>query len=146
MSSQSTVAIAAVLLAALGSVPAQAQNIEPVGPVLPAAAAAPETGPLPAELSLGQALIEAERRSPDLAAARAEIAAARGRLEHAGLRYNPQLSVELEYFGGSGDRKRVVSGTSGSVRVDLRGRRIIKTNHLHAQLKSNHIHLAANTN
>src|SRR3546814_16166966 len=102
MSSQSTVAIAAVLLAALGSVPAQAQNIEPVGPVLPAAAAAPETGPLPAELSLGQALIEAERRSPDLAAARAAIAAARGRLEQAGLRYNPQLSVELENFGGSG--------------------------------------------
>src|SRR3546814_20956510 len=103
MSSQSTVAIAAVLLAALGSVPAQAQNIEPVGPVLPEAAAATETGPLPAELSLGQALIEAERSSPDIAAARAEIEAARGRLEQAGLRYNPPLRVELENFSDPED-------------------------------------------
>lgn len=126
MSSQSTAAIAAALLVALGSVPAHAQNIEPVGPVLPEAVAAPENGPLPAELSLRQALIEAERRSPDLAAARAEIAAAQGRLDQAGLRYNPQFSVELENFGGSGALRgfRTTETTvSVNQQIDLAGHR-----------------------
>src|SRR3546814_13024857 len=99
MSSQSTVAIAAVLLAALGSVPAQAQNIEPVGPVLPEAAAAPETGQLPAAPSLGQALIEAERRSPALDAAREAIAGARGVHELSGLAYNARKGDRLGRTG-----------------------------------------------
>src|SRR3546814_6538984 len=71
-------------------------------------------------------MIEAERRSPDLAAARADIAAARGRLEQAGLRYNPQLSVELENFGGSGALRgfRTTETTvSVNQQIDLAGHR-----------------------
>lgn len=86
----------------------------------------PREGPAPAGLTLDQALTEAEERSPAIAAARATVEAARGRLRQAGVRPNPELSVEVENFAGSGP----YSGTNGTEttvainqRLDLGGRR-----------------------
>jgi cobalt-zinc-cadmium efflux system outer membrane protein len=87
---------------------------------------APRDGPLPANLTLEQALAEAEARSPALLAARAEVAAAESRLQQAGYRINPELSVELANFAGSGEY-RGVDGVEATVslnqRLDLGGRR-----------------------
>src|SRR3546814_20701830 len=60
------------------------------------------TGPLPTVLTLAQALDEAQARSPVLAAARADVEAARGRLRQAGFRFNPVHNVEVENFAGTG--------------------------------------------
>ncbi len=86
----------------------------------------PRSGPLPANLTLEQAIAEAEARSPAIAAAQAGVAASRARLVQAGFRPNPELSVEVENFLGTGD----VSGLSGaeltvsvSQRLDFGGRR-----------------------
>ena len=86
----------------------------------------PPTQPIPANLTLEQALLEAEARSPAIAAAQANVAAARGRLRHAGFRDNPELSVEVENFLGRGELSGL-QGTEVTVavnqRLDLGGRR-----------------------
>ncbi|OYW46380.1 MAG: hypothetical protein B7Z08_02320 [Sphingomonadales bacterium 32-68-7] len=86
----------------------------------------PRTEPLPANLTLARALEEAEARSPAIAAAVANVAAARGRLRQAGFRSNPELSVEVENFLGTGELSRL-QGTEVTVavsqRLDLAGRR-----------------------
>lgn len=86
----------------------------------------PRTGPLPVNLTLEQAIAEAEARSPAITAAEAGVAASRARLVQAGFRPNPELSVEVENFLGTGE----ASGFSGaevtvsmSQRLDLGGRR-----------------------
>jgi len=86
----------------------------------------PPTQPIPANLTLEQALLEAMARSPAIAAAQANVAAARGRLRQAGFLDNPELSVEVENFLGTGE----LSGLQGtevtvavSQRLDLGGRR-----------------------
>src|SRR3546814_15283371 len=72
------------------------------GPPAPAVPPSVRTGPLPTVLTLAQALEEAQARSPVLAAARADVEAARGRLRPAGFRFNPVLNVEVENFAGTG--------------------------------------------
>src|SRR3546814_9389883 len=56
------------------------------------------TGPLPARLTLAQAMEEADARSPRVVAAEAEVEAARGRQRQAGYRYNPTLTVDDDNF------------------------------------------------
>ena len=86
----------------------------------------PPTQPIPANLTLEQSLLEAEARSPAIAAAQANVAAARGRLRQAGFRDNPELSVEVENFLGRGELSGL-QGTEVTVavnqRLDLGGRR-----------------------
>lgn len=62
----------------------------------------PREGPLPASLSLEQALTEAEARSPAIVAAKARVRAAEARVRQAGVRSNPELSVQVENFAGTG--------------------------------------------
>lgn len=86
----------------------------------------PREGPLPANLTLEQALEEAEARSPAISAARSSLAAAQSRLRQAGFRPNPELSVELEDFLGTGDLSGLRSAqltVAVNQRLDLGGRR-----------------------
>lgn len=83
-------------------------------------------GPLPANLTLARAIEEAAARSPAVVAAEAEVEAARALLRQAGFRLNPELSVDVENFAGSGP----YSGLSGAEttvainqRLDFGGRR-----------------------
>lgn len=100
----------------------------PAGPPAPVQAPvpAPRTGPLPAELTLNQALEEAAARSPAVVAAEREVAVAEARLRQAGYRSNPELSVEVENFAGTG-QLRGLRGTETTVavnqRLDISGRR-----------------------
>jgi cobalt-zinc-cadmium efflux system outer membrane protein len=55
------------------------------------------------ELTLARAIELALERNPDLSASLYELTVARDRITQAGLRINPELHVELENFGGSGD-------------------------------------------
>lgn len=86
----------------------------------------PREGPLPASLTLTQALAEAEARSPAIVAAQARVEAARARIRQAGFRSNPELSLEVENFLGTGELSGV-QGTeatlSVSQRLDWGGRR-----------------------
>ena len=124
----SAAATFAALVAAFSATPAAAQATAPqiAGPPSPAAAIAVRTGPLPEMLSLAQALEEAEARSPALAAASAEVEAARGRLRQAKFRFNPVLNVEVENFAGTGPYSGF-NGTETTVsvnqRLDIGGRR-----------------------
>ena len=77
---------------------------------------APVEGPLPAVLTLDQALREAEARSPTIVAARARVEAAEARIRQAGFRTNPELSLEVENLLGTGE----LSGLQGD-RDDPRG-------------------------
>ena len=133
-----TTALAVVLAAP--SVMATAQTIAPVGP-----RAASLPGPLPRQLTLNQALVEAEARSPTLTAARAEVSAAEGRVRQAGFRTNPEFTVELENFAGSG----VLSGfqateltASISQRIDLAGHRRARVSASEARLFAAQLKLA----
>lgn len=107
--------------------PTSSVAVPPVaGPPAPFVPAAPRAGPLPARLSLPQALAEATARSPTLVAVAADLEAARGRLKQAGYRVNPELSVDVENFAGSGAFSGF-NGTETTVsinqRLDLGGRR-----------------------
>ena len=86
----------------------------------------PREGPLPTSLTLGQALEEAEARSPAIIAARARVDASEARIRQAGFRSNPELSVEVENFLGTGDLAGF-QGTETTIavnqRLDLGGRR-----------------------
>ena len=53
-------------------------------------------------ITLAQALDTALKNNPELAASRYELTAAQARIIQAGLRLNPELSLELEDFAGSG--------------------------------------------
>ena len=124
----SAAASVAALVAAFSATPAAAQPTasQIAGPPAPEAAVAVRTGPLPSRLTLAEALEEAEARSPALAAARAEVEAARGRLRQAKLRFNPVLSVDVENFAGTGPYSGF-NGTETTVsvnqRLDIGGRR-----------------------
>src|SRR3546814_16897973 len=91
------------LVAGANSAPAAAQSAatEQVGPPSSAGQAV-RAGPLPARLSLAQAMEEADARSPRVVAAEAEVAAARGRPRQAGYRFHPILHVYVENFAGTG--------------------------------------------
>lgn len=115
------------------------------GPPAPQALLVPRTGPLPATLTLEQALEEAAARSPAIVAAEAEVEASRGRLRQAGFRINPQLSVDVENFAGTGP----FSGVNGvettisiNQRLDLGGRRSSRINAAQAALVAQETRLA----
>ena len=119
----------------------------PAGPPAPIEAVrpAPRTGPLPANLSLAQALDEAAARSPTVVAAEAEVAAAEARIRQAGYRSNPDLSLEVENFGGSGELRGLQSTETTlavSQRLDLGGRRSARVSAARAELEAQKLRLA----
>ena len=123
---------------------------EPMGPPSPPPTEnlpllVPREGPLPANLTLEQALEEAEARSPAIIAARARVEAAEARIRQAGFRSNPELAVEVENFAGSG----ALSGFRGtettlsvSQRLDLGGRRRTRVATAEAELAAERLRLA----
>lgn len=120
---------------------------QPSGPPAPVVAARPEprTGPLPGSLTLQQALEEASARSPAIVAAEAEVAAAEARIRQAGYRSNPELSVEVENFAGTGELRGLRSTeTTVAVnqRLDLGGRRSARVNASQAELDVQRLKLA----
>lgn len=119
----------------------------PIGPPSPMSAPAriPRAGPLPATLSLGQALEEAAARSPTVVAAEAEVAAAEARIRQSGYRSNPELSLEVENFGGTGELRGVHSTEatlSVNQRLDLGGRRSARVAAARAELEVQKLRLA----
>lgn len=126
-----------LLAASATSVAAQVDHQPIVGPPAPFAPPSVRTGPLPHVLTLAQALEEAEARSPAVVAARAEVEAARGRLQQARLRFNPSLNVDVENFAGTGPYSGF-NGTETTVsvnqRLDLSGRRSARMTLAEAQL------------
>lgn len=106
---------------------------------------APREGPLPSSLTLQQALEEAAARSPAVIAARARVEAAEARMRQAGFRSNPELSVEVENFLGSGDLSGF-QGTETTVavnqRLDLGGRRRSRVGAARAELLAEQLRLA----
>ena len=159
MKSVAAAACAAAALAGLASpVAAQVGNpatphvgtpvtIGPAGPPAPIEATrpAPRAGPLPANLSLAQALEEAAARSPTVVAAEAEVAAAEARTRQAGYRSNPELSLEVENFAGTGELRGLQSTETTlavNQRLDLGGRRIARVSAARAELEVQKLRLA----
>ena len=163
MNSVRVAASAAAIVWALGSA-ASAQVPTPAGPRVgtpitaeragPPAPPAPQAnlplltprdGPLPTSLTLQQALEEAEARSPAIIAARAEVQAAEARIRQSGFRSNPELSVEVENFLGTGELSGF-RGTETTVavnqRLDLGGRRQARVGLARAELAAAQLRLA----
>jgi cobalt-zinc-cadmium efflux system outer membrane protein len=105
----------------------------------------PRGGAAPEGLTLEQALAEAESRSPAVTAAQASVDAAQGRLRQAGVRSNPELSVEVENFAGSGPYSGF-EGTETTVainqRLDLGGRRSARVAQGRAELTTAQLQLS----
>lgn len=119
----------------------------PTGPPAPVRpiTAEPRTGPLPSTLTLAQALDEAAARSPAIVAAEAEVAAAEARIRQAGYRENPELSLEVENFAGTGELKGLhATETTLAVnqRLDLAGRRSARVGSARAELEVQKLRLA----
>ena len=97
----------------------------------------PRSGPLPANLTLAQALEEAAARSPALVAAERELAAAEARVRQAGYRANPELSLEVENVAGTGELAGIQSMEATlavNQRLDLGGRRTARVDAARAEL------------
>lgn len=106
---------------------------------------APVEGPLPASLTLDQALREAEARSPAIVAARARVEAAEARIRQAGFRSNPELSLEVENLLGTGELsglKSTETTLSVNQRLDLGGRRRPRVAAARADLIAEQLRLA----
>ena len=119
----------------------------PAGPPAPIEAIrpAPRTGPIPANLTLAQALDEAAARSPTVVAAEAEVAAAEARARQAGYRSNPELSLEVENFAGTGELRGLRSTETTlavNQRLDLGGRRSARIDAARAELEVQKLRLA----
>lgn len=96
-------------------------------------------------LTLTQALERAETQSPTIAAARASVEAAAARARQAGLRSNPELSVELENFAGTGELtglRSTETTVSVNQRLDLGGRRRSRLGVARAELAAEELRLA----
>ena len=125
-------------------------NPAPVGPPAPTPrpgnlpTLVPRDGPVPPNLTLQQALDEAEARSPAITSARAAVQAAEARIRQAGFRTNPELSVEVENFAGTGDLSGF-RGTETTValnqRLDLSGRRRARVAVAQAELAAQQLRL-----
>ena len=117
----------------------------PPAPTAESLRAAPRTGPLPSRPTLPQALEEAYARAPNVIAAQAEVAAAEARARQAGYRQNPELSVEVENFAGTGELKGLRS-TETTValnqRLDLGGRRSARIAAARSDIDLQRLHLA----
>lgn len=99
--------------------------------LLPGAAAHAQPGEftVAGELTLAGALENALRHHPDLRASAYEVPAAQARARQAALAPNPELSLELENFGGSGDVRGVdalETTLSLSQVVETGGRRALR--------------------
>lgn len=82
------------------------------------------------ELTLKQAIDTALARNPDLAASTYELRAADARITQASLRPNPEVSVELENFAGSGAARgtnALESTLSLSQVIELGHKRLLRT-------------------
>lgn len=127
--------------------PTAPQRVGPPAPTAPAnlPLLTPRSGRLPAALSLQQALEEAEARSPAIIAARARLEAAEARIRQAGFRPNPELSVEVENFLGTGELSGL-RGTETTValnqRLDLGGRRRARVSVARAEVTAEQLRLA----
>ena len=118
--------------------------VGPPAPVRPVVLA-PRSGPLPPNLSLAQALDEAAARSPTVLAAEAEVRAAEARALQAGYRSNPELSLEVENFAGTGELSGIKSlETTLAVnhRLDLGGRRTARVEAARAEIAAQRLRLA----
>lgn len=118
-----------------------------IGPPSPprAIVVAPRTGPLPANLTLAQALDEASARSPAVAAAEADVAAAEARIRQSGYRSNPELSFEIENVAGTGELRGIRSMEATlavNQRLDLGGRRSARVDSARAELAVQQLRLA----
>lgn len=125
----------------VGQTSAQAGPPAPVRPVV----AGLRTGPLPPSLTLDQALEEAAARSPAVVAAEAEVAAVEARARQAGYRTNPELSLEVENFAGTGELNGLnATETTLAVnqRLDIGGRRSARVTAARAELEVQKIRLA----
>lgn len=120
------------------------QPTEPPAPI-ETVRPAPRTGPLPAKLSLSQALEEAAARSPDIVAADAEVRAAEARLRQSGYRENPELSLEVENVAGTGELRgmnRMETTLAVNQRLDFAGRRSARVEVARANLAAQQLRLA----
>jgi len=138
---------AAIASAMLVATPGDAQ-VGPIDPAPPAPTAPPavvSTEPLPSALTLSRALDEAATRSPTIIAAQAAVRAAEARVRQAGYRANPELSVEVENFAGTGDLsgiRGVETTISVSQRLDISGRRGARVSVAQAELIVQRLRLA----
>lgn len=122
----------------------------PVGPPEPAQPVdlpllVPRSGPLPPALTLQQALEEAEARSPAIIVAQARVEAAAARIRQAGYRINPELSIEVADFLGTGrlsGLNQTESTVSLNQRLDVGGRRRARVAVAEADFASNRLRLA----
>lgn len=123
----------------------------PAGPPAPPGwsrglpAPVPREGPLPASLTLDQALLEAEARSPTIIAARARVDAAEARIRQASFRSNPELSLEVENLLGTGELSGLRSTETTlavNQRLDLGGRRRTRVVAARADLAIEQLRLA----
>ena len=106
---------------------------------------APREGPLPTTLTLQQALEEAEARSPAIIAARTAVEAAEARVRQAGFRSNPELSLEVENFAGTGELsgiRRTEATVAVNQRLDLGGRRQARIGVARAELEAQRLRLS----
>jgi len=81
-------------------------------------------------LTLADAVRAALASNPDLAASRYDIKAADARVEQAGLRVNPEFSVDVENFAGTGETRGVDALETTlelSQVVELGGKRALRT-------------------
>ncbi|WP_245409612.1 TolC family protein [Allosphingosinicella vermicomposti] len=125
-----------------------APTTTPLGPPAPELRSVPlsrREGPLPQSLTLQQALEEAEARAPAVIAGRARVEAAQARIRQAGFRSNPELSLEVENFAGTGE----LSGFRGTEttlavnqRLDLGGRRRSRVAAAEAELAAEQLRLS----
>lgn len=93
-------------------------------------ARAADIGEPKGDLTLAQAIAAALERNPDLVASAFDLKAADARIQQAGVRPNPELSVELENFVGSGEvrgTRELESTLSLSQVIELGGRRALRT-------------------
>lgn len=151
-------AVAAVALATAPPLLAQVGNpatprvgrpisVRPAAPPAPSGTfpVVPGSGPLPAKLSLAQALDEAAARSPAVVAAQRDVAGAEARLRQAGYRENPELSVEVENIAGTGEIRglgRRETTVAVNQRLDLGGRRGARIGVARADLAVQQVRLA----
>lgn len=99
----------------------------------------------PSALTLEQAIAEAEANSPAIAATKAEVEVARGKARQAGLRVNPELSVEVENFAGTGaysGLNGVETTVSVTQQLDLGGKRSARKSTARAELDAAEIRLS----
>jgi cobalt-zinc-cadmium efflux system outer membrane protein len=96
-------------------------------------------------VTLAQALERAQAGSPVISAAEANVRAAEGRAKQAGLRPNPEVSVEVENFTGSGPYAGFESSESTFAleqRLELGGKRNARVTVARAEIEAARLRLS----